>query len=85
MKEQHSHSRGPSQQGGGVPEQYDRLIEERRLIHSRLSVQFPICVKRFSPLYIGIPPYSDCLIGGTHTVRHWHAHTHPLTVALALG
>ena len=38
------HSRG---QDGGVPEQYDRLIEGSRLVLSGLWRQFPSGAKRF--------------------------------------
>ena len=32
----YGYSRGPPEGGGGVPEQYDRLIEGSRTVHSRL-------------------------------------------------
>ena len=46
--------------GGGVREQYDRLIGESRLAQSRFmstAVQFPRRAKRFGPPCIGKPPY----------------------------
>ena len=45
-------------------DQHDRLIEASHLIHSGLRMQFPSRAKRSRPPYIGIPHYSDRLIGG---------------------
>ena len=54
----------PQQSGGGVPGQYDRLIEGSRLIHSWLCVQYPRGARGYRPPYIGIPACSDRLTGG---------------------
>ena len=51
------HCRGVPHYGGGVWEQYDRLIEGSHLVHPGLWVQFPSCAKIIWPPYIGIPPY----------------------------
>lgn len=54
---------GVPQYGGGMLEQYDRLVGGCRHIHSRYDCDSPLASSDFDRL-IGIPPYSDFPTGG---------------------
>ena len=59
---------GVPQEGGCVKkEHYDCLIEGSPRTHSGLWVQFPGSAKRLWPPCIGMPHYSDRLVGGPPT------------------
>ena len=47
---------------------FDRLISEDTALLQTVLLGDPHCTSDFDPPYIGTPPYSDHLIGGSPTV-----------------